>query len=135
MCKIGDIIIVNSYKHNGIELHRHSFVVIDDENGEICGLEYNFIANVLSSFKDEEQKKRKLAYPGNFPIANDDTFTIPDDGKDGYLKTDQLYYFNKDAIDFRTIGYVMPEIMELIIEFINTSTFDIEAITDNIKNE
>lgn len=35
MCKVGDIILVNSYKDNGKNLSRHSFVVISDEEGKI----------------------------------------------------------------------------------------------------
>ena len=133
MCKVGDIILVDSYVHNGKNLKRHSFVVISDVDGEISGFEYNMIANVLSSFKSEEQKARKLSYPGNFPITNKDTITNPDNGESGYLKTDQLYYFNKEKITYKVIGYVVPDIMDLIIEFINSSDFGIEAIIDNLK--
>lgn len=60
MCKIGDIILVEKYKDRGKTLGRHSFVVIDDQDGEIHGLPYDMICNVFSSFKDEEQKKRKF---------------------------------------------------------------------------
>lgn len=67
MCNIGDIILINNYNDNGKILHRHSFVVIDDEGGEIMGLPYDFVANVLSSFKDNIQRQRKLSYDGNFP--------------------------------------------------------------------
>lgn len=38
MCKIGDIIIVRKYKDHGKTISSHSFVVINDENGEIQGL-------------------------------------------------------------------------------------------------
>lgn len=43
MCKIGDIIIVNQYKDKNNTISKHSFVVIDDENGTIQGLSYDFI--------------------------------------------------------------------------------------------
>lgn len=58
--------------------------------------------------------------------------TNPDNGLNGYVKTDQLYYFNKEKIDFKVIGYINPEILELIIEFVNTSDFKIYAMTDNL---
>ena len=86
MCKIGDIILIERYKARGKTLRRHSFVVIDDQDGKIQGLPYDMICNVFSSFKSEEQKKRKLSYSGNFPIANEDTHTQPDNGKSGYVK-------------------------------------------------
>jgi hypothetical protein len=135
MCKIGDIILVKKYKDNGKILKRHSFVVINDENGEIEGLPYDLICNVLSSFKDDKQKERKMQYSGNFPIANDDTVTTPHNNKNGYVKTDQLYYFNKSILDYEVIGYIKPDIFELVIEYINESDFGLEAIINNLYVE
>ena len=132
MCKVGDIILVNSYKDNGKNLSRHSFVVISDEEGKIQGCSYDFICNVLSSFKNEEQKKRKLNYPGNFPIAHDDTVTDPHNDKDGYIKMDQWYYFNKDKLDYTVIGSVKQDIFDLLIEFLEDSKFDLYDIIDNL---
>lgn len=132
MCKIGDIILVDSYQDNGNTLRKHSFIVIEDEGGKIEGLSYDMIGNVLSSFKSEEQKERKLSYPGNFPVANEDTNTNPDNGKSGYIKTDQLYYFNKEKISYRIIGNINPEILELIFEFIEESDFPIYEVIDNL---
>ena len=132
MCKIGDIILIERYKDREKTLGRHSFVVIDDQNGEIQGLPYDKICNVFSSFKSEEQKKRKLSYPGNFPIANEDTNTRPDNGKSGYIKTDQLYFFNKSKIEYTVIGNIQPDILELVLEFINTSDFRVVPILTNL---
>ena len=132
MCKVGDIILVKKYKSENKILGKHSFVVINDNNGTIEGMPYDMVCNVLSSFKDDEQKERKLSYPGNFPIANEDTITNPDNGKSGYVKTDQLYFFNKDTIDYKVIGIIDPDIFNLLIEFINQSDFDLVAITDNL---
>ena len=132
MCKIGDIIIVDEYKDNGNTIPSHSFVVVNDENGEIQGLPYDFVANVLSSFKSEEQKNRKLSYPGNFPITSDDTITSPHNNRNGYVKVDQMYYFTKDKISYKVIGYMKPDIFNILIEFIEESDFDISDIIDNL---
>lgn len=132
MCKVGDIILIERYQHGSHILGHHSFIVISDEEGKIEGLSYDMICNVLSSFKDEKQKKKKLSYDGNFPVANEDTNTVPDNGLDGYVKTDQLYYFNKEKINYRIIGTIDPEILELIIEFINESDFEMHEILDNL---
>jgi len=35
MCTIGDIILVESYKHKGLFLSRHSFVVLSNNSGTI----------------------------------------------------------------------------------------------------
>lgn len=132
MCKIGDIILIERYKDRGKTLGRHSFVVVDDQDGEIHGLPYDMVCNVFSSFKSEEQRKRKLNYPGNFPIANEDTNTKPNNGKSGYIKTDQLYFFNKNKIEYTVIGNIQPDILELVLEFINTSNFEVVPILTNL---
>ena len=132
MCRIGDIILIDKYEDNNKVLRRHSFIVIEDNNGTVEGMPYDMICNVLSSFKGEEQKKRKLSYPGNFPVTNDDTVTNPDNGLDGYVKTDQLYYFNKSKITYSVIGQINPEILDLIFQFIEESDFEIVRITDNL---
>ena len=132
MCKIGDIIIVDEYKDNGNVIPSHSFVVINDENGEIQGLSYDFVANALSSFKDKTQKKRKLSYPGNFPITPNDTITNPHNNKSGYIKSDQFYYFSKDKISYEVIGYMKPEIFNSLIEYIDNSDFELLDIVDNL---
>lgn len=132
MCKIGDIILVDNYKDNGCNLNKHSFIVIEDENGTIEGVPYDFICNVMSSFKNDEQKLRKLRYPGNFPISHNDTVTDPHNTKDGFVKTDQLYYFKKDNINFKVIGNVIPEVLDIIFDFIENSDFEFSHIIDNL---
>lgn len=132
MCKIGDIILVDNYKDNGCNLNKHSFIVIEEENGTIEGVPYDFICNVMSSFKNDEQKLRKLRYPGNFPISHNDTVTDPHNTKDGFVKTDQLYYFKKDNINFKVIGNVIPEVLDMIFDFIENSDFEFSHIIDNL---
>lgn len=132
MCKIGDIILINKYKDGNNKIGRHSFIVIDDRKGIIEGLPYDMICNVLSSFKSEEQKDRKLGYDGNFPISHDDTVTNPHNENNGYVKADQLYYFRKDKIDYQVIGNILPDILKLLFEFITESNFPIVEIIDNL---
>lgn len=132
MCKVGDIIIVKKYKDNGVNLNKHSFVILDDEGGEIQGLSYDLVCNVMSSFKDEKQKKKKLKYPGNFPISHNDTKTNPDDGKDGYIKSEQFYYFNKEKIEYIVIGSMKEEVFDALVEFIEKLEIPIEEVIDNL---
>lgn len=132
MCQIGDIILVQKYKYHGLDLPRHSFIVISDENGEIQGVSYDFIANVLSSFKNDMQRKRKLKYPGNFPIDSDDTETNPHNNKSGFVKADQLYYFAKDKLSYTVIGTMKPDVFNELMNFIENSDFDFEDIIDNL---
>lgn len=132
MCQIGDIIKIHSYKDRGTLLGRHSFIVIDDEGGVIEGASYDMICNVMSSFKNEEQKQRKLSYPGNFPLVFGDTDIENNNGKDGFVKADQLYYFNKDSIEYEVIGRLPAEMLDLLLTFIEESDFEIIDILDNL---
>ena len=69
MCKLGDIIVVNKYiGEDGKEIGKHSFIVIDDNPDCIRGLDYSHVTTVISSFKNEEQRKRKLNYKENLEI-------------------------------------------------------------------
>lgn len=132
MCKKRDLVIVDNYISEGNPISKHTFVVISDENGEIQGLPFDMVCNALSSFKDDEQKKRKLSYPGNFQITANDTAVKNGNRKDGYIKADQFYYFNKNKTNYRVIGQIDKDVFELLIEFINNGEFDIIDITDNL---
>jgi len=71
MCKIGDIIVIEKYiGEDGKMIHRHSFVVISDKEGYIEGLKYDLVTNVMSSFKNEKHKKKKLKYKQNVKIVD-----------------------------------------------------------------
>lgn len=134
MCAVGDIIVVEDYHDHGNILSKHSFVVIDDEPDEIKGISYDMICNAMSSFKDEKQNERKMKYPGNFPIvvADEDLKTPNGNNKSGYIKADQLYYFNKSKITYRVIGNIKPDILDLLLEFIEESDFELIDILDNL---
>lgn len=120
MCKVGDIILVKNYVDNGKTLGQHSFIVLNDESGKIQGLDYDLICNVMSSFKSEEHKEKKLRYPGNFPVTYNDT-NIFNGGnqKEGYIKADQFYYFTKEKLDYMVIGTINPDVFNALIKCIN----------------
>jgi hypothetical protein len=133
VCRVGDIILIRNYQSQGVKLGQHSFIVIADEPGEIRGLSYDIICNVMSSFKNEEQRKKKLKFPGNFPISHDDSKIKNNDGIDGFVKAEQLYYFKKDKIDYIVIGKIKEDIFNLLLDFIETELdVSLEDITDNL---
>jgi len=37
MCDVGDIIVIENYTHKGVNLCKHSFVVLSDDAGQIQG--------------------------------------------------------------------------------------------------
>ena len=91
-CKIGDIIVIESYLSHGQQLSRHSFVVLDTEDGQIEGMAYDLVCNVMSSFHDEAHRNKKLSYPGNFEYSPSDQAVKHGNNKQGFIKADQLYY-------------------------------------------
>lgn len=119
MCRIGDIICIKRYiTEDGIDIGSHSFVVIEDEKGRIGILEYDFIANVMSSLKNETQKQRRLHFIENMLITSQERVIERDNGKEAFIKADQLYYFDKSRIDYTVIGNVSDDILNALYELI-----------------
>lgn len=122
MCKIGDIIVVKKYIGDDGKIvdKQHSFVVIDDNHDKIQGIEYDLVANVMSSFRDEEHRAKKLKYKENVEITSNDIDNEKNNGKTGYIKADQLYYFDKNNIDYYIFAhvddYLLDELIRIIIE-------------------
>ena len=98
MCKLGDIIVVKEYfGSDGKKVNQHSFVVINDEKDMIEGLSYDFVANVMLSFHDKKHKAKKLKYKSNLPIKEEKITGKDLNDKGGYIRADELYYFNKES--------------------------------------
>ena len=140
MCTKGDIILIDSYKSNGVVLPKHTFIVIDDSGGEIESLSFDYIATVMSSEKSIDQLKRKLNYPGNFPIAaTEQTITDPPGGnkKNGYTKCEQFYYFKKEKITYKVIGKLNSGVLDIVLDYINElidNHVEFEHIIDNLNS-
>ena len=137
MCKKGDIIIIQEYKDSEKLLNRHSFVVIEDEGGRVCGLSYDIVALVMSSFKSEEQKRKKLSYPGNFEVSpTDESIGQWAHGKGGYIKAEQFYYFDKSKTNYLVIGSLTPDAWDALVDFIEAlpeQGVEIREILDNLS--
>ena len=134
MCAVGDIIRIESYiSEDGVDMSRHSFIVIDDESSTISGYSYDFIANVMSSFKSEEHKEKKLRYLENVLITEEDRDCNPENGKEAYVKADQLYYFDKSKINYTVMGTATDEIMNTIYDVIEILDKQ-DKIKINIRN-
>lgn len=102
MCKIGDIIVIKEYLgDDGKNINKqHSFVVIDDNQDKVGGISYDFVANVMSSFKNEEHRNYKLSFKENLEITSDNIVSENINEKTGYIKADQLFYFDKNKINY-----------------------------------
>lgn len=119
MCQIGDIILVYNPKRFKKPIGMHSFVVLDDNQGKIRGLDFDFIGLLMSSMDTEDKREKLMKYDGNFPITPDEQL-IEDggNGKDACIKAEQFYFFNKDKIKYQVIGRLEEDIFNLLIEFI-----------------
>lgn len=119
MCKLGDIIVIKEFKgEDGVLVKRHSFIVIDDNHDEIKGLEYDFVAPIMSSFKDKEHKKKILSYDVNTEITNkniEGKFSLK---KPSYVKTNKLYYFNKKKIEYKVLARINDDYLDELVKII-----------------
>ena len=118
MCKLGDIIVVNNYiGDDGQKISQHSFVVVSDKAGTIAGLDYNIVSAVISSFKSEEQRNKKLKYEENkeLPI---DAMKQKDFKKSSYIKADKAFYFNKEKLDYYVLAELKDEYLDELLELI-----------------
>ena len=136
MCKIGDIIGVSKYiGQDGVKIPFHYFIVISDEKGKIYGFDFDIVGIVMSSFKNEEQKTKKIKYDENLEIIEEE-FDIGNRKKRrGFIKADQLYYFDKNKTNFYVVGQVDGDVLIKLLEKIgyldkkNKLKLNIENIT------
>ncbi len=120
ICKLGDIIVVNQFKdYNGTIVPKHSFVVIDDKHGVIEGFSYDFISNIMCSFHSEKHKKHKLKIKSNVEINNNQVIGKNINHKGGYIRTDELFYFDKSKIQYKVIARVQDELLNKLIRLSN----------------
>lgn len=73
----------------------------------------------MSSFKNEEQKNRKLRFMENIEIISDDIISNRNvNKKSGFIKADQLIYFDKSKIDYYVLGHISDELLDELIMII-----------------
>ncbi len=138
MCKIGDILLIYDAKDK-YSIGKHPFIVLDDTAGTVKGFySYDFVGLLMSSANSEKKKQKLKKYEGNLSIMADEKI-INDanyDNRDAYVKADQFFYFDKDKIAYIKIGSVIPDMFNLIIEFINelsSSGVEFRQIIDNAE--
>ena len=91
---------------------------------------------MLCSFHNEEHKRKKLRFKENFYISKNMIMSKRKlNNKDGFIKADQLYYFNKDNIDYDIIGKLNDKyqcnLLKLIRDLDNLEKA--KNITSNLK--
>lgn len=89
---------------------------MNDTNGKIEGLSFNIVATVMSSFKSDEQKNKKIRLEENLEIKESELNINEHNTKDGYIKADRLYYFDKNKIDYFVVGQVDGDVLIRLLE-------------------
>ena len=136
MCKLGDIIVVQEFKDEvGDTVPKHSFVVVNDESDIVEGLKYDFVTNMLCSFHNDEHKSKKLRFKENLAIRTEYISGKNLNSKEGYIKADHLYYFNKNEIRFKIIAHMDAELLDELVQLILVLSEEnkLKIITTNLK--
>lgn len=118
MPNVGDIIIVFAPRANGEDIGRHSFIVIGNEPGKILGMDYDLLCIIMSSMDSKAKREKMLKYPGNISIMPEDRDVKNDNGKPAFAKADQIFHFETSKTDYKVIGKVNDDIVDLLFEFI-----------------
>lgn len=134
MCKLGDIIVINDFIGEDKNLIKtHSFVVVNDEQDTIAGLDYDMVATIISSFKSDEHKRKKLKHKENMELPID-AMNEKDFKKSSYVKADQAYYFNKKKIKYYVLATLNEEYLDELLKLIMklASEGKLKQIIDNL---
>lgn len=61
---------------------------------------------------------KKLKYQENLPIKEEYISGDKINSKNGYIKADQLYYFNKSLIEYKVIAHMKAELLDELVQLI-----------------
>lgn len=141
---VGDVIIVNKYiSPDNREMKQHSFVVLNNQFGTVAGIEigldlelkFDLVTAVMSSIKNKEHRNKiESYYPKDMIIEFNDAQISNGNKKDGFIKANQLYYFQKNNIDYFRIGKLNESTLNKLFELIelNEKNGDLIANYNNI---
>ena len=81
----------------------------------------------------EKQRIKKLRYKENLEICSEDIISLTKNGKNGYIKDDQLYYFDKNKLDYYVFAKVDLQLLDELIKLVMQLSIE-EKLKINIKN-
>ena len=111
MCQIGDIIKIEKYiGDDGVEVGRHSFVVLSEDKGTIKGLSFDLVGTPMSSIKSEKQKEKVENDDRLMIIRTNDQNGMPvSKYEESFIKAHLMYYFQKDKLEYQNVGSLNVE--------------------------
>lgn len=137
MCTIGDIIKIEKYiGDDGVEVGRHSFVVLSEDKDVIKGLDFDLVGTPMSSIKDEKQREKVKKDHKLMIIRTNDQNGMPASNyEESFIKTHLMYYFKRKNIKYQVLGSLnVPTFMELQqkLEELDKSG-DIDQVLNNLE--
>ena len=111
MCQIGDLIKVEKYiGDDGVEVGRHTFVVLSEDANVIKGLSFDLVGTPMSSIKNDKQRK-KIENDHRLMIirTNDQNGMPASKYEESFIKAHLMYYFKKDKLEYKNLGSLNVE--------------------------
>lgn len=111
MCQIGDIIKIEKYiGDDGVEVGRHTFVVLSEDADTIKGLSFNLVGTPMSSIKSDEQRNKIENNHKLMIIKTNDQNGMPASKyEESFIKAHLMYYFQKDKLEYKNLGSLNVE--------------------------
>lgn len=137
---VGDVIVINKYiTPDNKKMKQHSFVVLNNQFGTVTGIEigldlelkFDLVTTVMSSIKNEEHKNKiESYYPKDMIVEFSDAQISNGNKKDGFIKANQLYYFQRDNIDYFRIGKLNENTLSKLLDLIELNEQNGELIAN-----
>ncbi len=94
------------------------------------------VTTVISSFKSEKQRKKKLSYMENVEVVEfNKNCKTKKFAKPSYIKADKLFYFDKNKLDYYVFGRssddLLVELIKIIIFLSKADKFVV--VNDNLQ--
>lgn len=138
MCQIGDLIMIEKYiGDDGVEVGRHTFVVLSEDANVIKGLSFDLVGTPMSSIKNKKQREKIERNHKLMIIKTNDQNGMPASKyEESFIKAHLMYYFKKDKLKYKNLGSLNVETyMELQSKLQELDESDeIEQVITNLEN-
>lgn len=114
-------------------------MVLNNQFGTVTGIEigldlelkFDLVTTVMSSIKNEEHKNKiESYYPKDMIVEFSDAQISNGNKKDGFIKANQLYYFQRDNIDYFRIGKLNENTLSKLLDLIELNEQNGELIAN-----
>lgn len=92
---------------------------------------------MLCSFHGDNHKKKKLRYKENIEVNQLIDNSKRANNKSGFIKADQLYYFDKNTINYYVLGRLNEDLLDELLKLILVLNEEgkIKLVTTNIEKK